>query len=93
MKREQGEVTLMAASGVPTFSRFLLDTFEAQLTPDLVAMGETLKEIRAELRESLPTAEARTAAWEKITPQFTGWVERLNAGEDVDIRAEVAALL
>jgi siroheme synthase-like protein len=93
MKREQGEVTLMAASGVPTFSRFLLDTFEAQLTPELVAMGETLKDIRAELRESLPTAEARTAAWQRITPQFAGWVERLNAGETVNIRAEVEALL
>lgn len=93
MKRERGGITVMAASGVPTFSRYLLDTFEAQLTPELVAMGETLAALRAELREQLPTPEARTAAWEQITARYADWDARLRAGEVVDIRAEVAALL
>ncbi len=93
MKRERGEVTLMATSGVPTFSRYLLDHFEAQLTPELVAMGETLKEIRADLRERLPTSEDRTDAWKQITEKYDDWVARLQAGEAVNIRAEVEALL
>jgi siroheme synthase-like protein len=93
MKRERGPITVMAASGVPTFSRYLLDSFTGDLTPELVAMGETLADIRAELREQLPTPEARTAAWEQITARYDDWVARLRAGEAVDIRAEVAALL
>ncbi len=94
MKREPGGLTVTAATGVPTLSRYLLDQIEAEiLTPALITMATELASIRAELRQTLPTAEDRTAAWQQITPAYADWLARLQTGEQVNFRVEINAMI
>ncbi|MEO0561694.1 MAG: NAD(P)-dependent oxidoreductase [Chloroflexota bacterium] len=93
MKRERDGVTITAATGVPTFSRYLMDEIETMLTPGLLDLAAELAEIRAELRRTLPTADDRTSAWQAIEAFIPVWRERFEAGEIVNIREEVEAII
>lgn len=89
MKREMGSITLTASSGVPTFSRYLLDVLTQQITPRWVELAAELQEIRTELKQRLATSEERTQVWKAIEEHYEAWL----ADDAVDIREEIDSIV
>lgn len=91
MAVEVGDFQIMAASGTPLLSRYLLDKFAAHLTPELVIFAGWLKVLRPHVRKSIPDQKERAALWERIfhSPMMT----HVEAGDLSTARSELTASL
>lgn len=74
MKRELGGITFTASSGVPILSRYILDTVEDTLSPNLVHAAAQLTAIREDLKTRISDAEQRTAIWQAIAEHLPNWL-------------------
>lgn len=93
IKREMGAITITASTGVPTLSRYLLNELEAWLSPEMLNMTAELQTIRAELKERLATAEARSRIWRAIEEEYPRWLAARKQDATFDLQAEVEKLV
>ncbi|MCL4878721.1 MAG: hypothetical protein KJ064_18820 [Anaerolineae bacterium] len=66
MSADLGEIQLMAASGTPLLSRYLLDKFSGQITPELLTLAHWLKSLRPHVKRAVASQPDRAALWERI---------------------------
>lgn len=91
MAVEVGEIQLTAASGTPLLSRYLLDKFAAQLTPEILIFAGWLKVLRPHVKHVIANQSDRAALWERIfNSPVMGHIEK---GDLASARVELVRVI